>query len=107
MLQSPASFPAGVLLASPARPRVLLRFGPFELNAASGELRKAGLPLKIHPQPIRVLQLLAEGRTAKEVAASLNVSHKTVAFHRNNVKRKLGLRKTVELIKRAIDEGFI
>ena len=55
----------------------------------------------------QVLQLLAEGHTAKEVAASLNVSHKTVAFHRNNVKRKLGLRKTVELIKRAIDEGFI
>ena len=55
----------------------------------------------------QVLQLLAEGHTAKEVAASLNISHKTVAFHRNNVKRKLGLRKTVELIKRAIDEGFI
>jgi len=55
----------------------------------------------------QVLQLLAEGRSAKEVAATLNVSHKTVAFHRNNVKRKLGLRKTVELIKRAIDEGFI
>jgi len=55
----------------------------------------------------QVLQLLAEGRTAKEVAAALNVSHKTVAFHRNNVKRKLGLRKTVELIKRAIDDGFI
>ncbi len=55
----------------------------------------------------QVLQLLAEGRTAKEVAATLSVSHKTVAFHRNNVKRKLGLRKTVELIKRAIDEGFI
>ena len=54
-----------------------------------------------------VLRLLAEGRTAKEVAAALNVSHKTVAFHRNNVKRKLGLHKTVELIKRAIDEGFI
>lgn len=55
----------------------------------------------------QVLQLLAEGRTAKEVAAALNVSHKTVAFHRNNVKRKLGLKKTVEIIKRAIDEGFI
>jgi DNA-binding response OmpR family regulator len=57
---SPTTLPAGVLLASPARPRVLLRFGPFELNAASGELRKAGIPLKIHPQPLRVLQLLAE-----------------------------------------------
>jgi DNA-binding NarL/FixJ family response regulator len=50
---------------------------------------------------------IAEGRTAKEVGAALGISHKTVAFHRNNVKRKLGVRKTVELIKRAIDEGLI
>lgn len=54
-----------------------------------------------------VVHLLAEGRTAKEVAGALRVSPKTVAFHRNNVKRKLGLRKSIELIKRAIDEGFI
>jgi len=54
-----------------------------------------------------ILRMLAEGRTAKEVGAVLDISHKTVAFHRNNVKRKLGVRKTVELIKRAIDEGLI
>lgn len=54
-----------------------------------------------------VLQMLAEGRTAKEVAAALGLSPKTVAFHRSNVKRKLGLHKTVELIKRLVDEGFI
>jgi eukaryotic-like serine/threonine-protein kinase len=47
-------------MASPARPRVALRFGEFELNAEAGELRKAGLLLKIHPQPFRVLLLLAE-----------------------------------------------
>lgn len=55
----------------------------------------------------QVLQMLAEGRTAKEAAAALNLSARTVAFHRNNVKRKLGLHKTVELIKRAIEEGLI
>ncbi len=55
----------------------------------------------------QVLQMLAEGRSTREVASELNVSHKTVEFHRNNVKRKFGLRKTVELIKRAIDEGLI
>jgi DNA-binding NarL/FixJ family response regulator len=54
-----------------------------------------------------ILRTLAEGRTAKEVGAALGISHKTVAFHRNNVKRKLGVRKTVELIRRAIDEGLI
>jgi DNA-binding winged helix-turn-helix (wHTH) protein len=35
-------------------------FGPFELDAANGELRKAGISLKIQPQPFRVLVLLAE-----------------------------------------------
>ena len=54
-----------------------------------------------------ILRMLAEGRTAKEVGSRLNISHKTVAFHRYNVKRKLGVRKTIELIKRAIDEGLI
>jgi DNA-binding NarL/FixJ family response regulator len=55
----------------------------------------------------QILRTLAEGRTAKEVGAALGISHKTVAFHRNNVKRKLGVRKTVELIRRAMDEGLI
>ena len=54
-----------------------------------------------------ILRTLAEGRTAKEAGAALGISHKTVAFHRNNVKRKLGVRKTVELIRRAIHEGLI
>jgi len=47
-------------MASPPHPPSVIRFGAFELSAASGELRKAGLPLKIHPQPFRVLLLLAE-----------------------------------------------
>lgn len=37
-----------------------IRFGAFELNATTGELRKAGIPLKIHPQPFQVLLLLAQ-----------------------------------------------
>ncbi len=37
-----------------------LRFGPFELDAAAGELRKAGILIKLQPQPFHVLLLLAE-----------------------------------------------
>ncbi len=44
----------------------LLRFGPFELDLASGELRKAGVPLKLAPQPFKVLALLA-GRAGRPV----------------------------------------
>jgi DNA-binding winged helix-turn-helix (wHTH) protein/dipeptidyl aminopeptidase/acylaminoacyl peptidase len=35
-----------------------LRFGPFELDGVAGELRKAGILIKLQPQPFRVLQLL-------------------------------------------------
>src|ERR1700723_3476982 len=38
----------------------VIRFGAFELDAASGELRKSGISLKIQPQPFRVLTLLFE-----------------------------------------------
>jgi DNA-binding winged helix-turn-helix (wHTH) protein/tetratricopeptide (TPR) repeat protein len=37
----------------------LLRFGTFELNLATEELRKNGIPLKLSPQPFRILALLA------------------------------------------------
>jgi DNA-binding NarL/FixJ family response regulator len=54
-----------------------------------------------------VLQMLAEGHTAKEVASLLKVSYKTVAFHRNNLRRKLGVKKTIDLLRRAIAEHLI
>ena len=47
-------------MASPAGQPLLLRFGPFELDPAEGELRKAGITLKMHPQPFQVLLLLTE-----------------------------------------------
>lgn len=47
-------------MASPAPVPSVIRFGAFELDAASGELRKSGISLKIHPQPFRVLTLLVE-----------------------------------------------
>jgi DNA-binding winged helix-turn-helix (wHTH) protein len=36
----------------------LLRFGAFELDAASGELRRSGDLIRLAPQPFRVLELL-------------------------------------------------
>jgi len=47
-------------MASPDHSPSVICFGSFELDAANGELRKAGISLKIHPQPFRVLLLLAE-----------------------------------------------
>lgn len=54
-----------------------------------------------------ILQLVAEGRTAKEIAGILNVSLQTVAFHKHQIMNKLGLRTTAELTKFAIQDGLV
>jgi DNA-binding NarL/FixJ family response regulator len=54
-----------------------------------------------------ILQLVAEGRTAKDIAAILNISLQTVAFHKYRIMNKLGVRTTAELTKYAIQEGLI
>lgn len=54
-----------------------------------------------------ILQLVAEGRTAKDIAAILNISLQTVAFHKYRIMNKLGARTTAALTKYAIQEGLI
>jgi DNA-binding NarL/FixJ family response regulator len=53
-----------------------------------------------------VLQLIAEGKTTKQIASSLYISEKTVASHRKNITDKLSLYSTAELTKYAIREGL-
>lgn len=52
---------------------------------------------------VDVLQLLAAGRTSKEIAAVLQVSVHTVANHRKHICRKLGAHSTAELVARAVE----
>ena len=54
-----------------------------------------------------VLQLLAEGKVAKEVATALEVSVFTVDAHRGRILKKLGLRSSTELVKFAMRKGLI
>ncbi len=53
-----------------------------------------------------VLQLIAEGKNAKEIAFILSVSSKTVDTFRQNIMKKLGLKTVAELTKYAIREGI-
>jgi DNA-binding NarL/FixJ family response regulator len=53
-----------------------------------------------------VLQLIAEGKATKEVAAILKVSIKTAETHRRNIMEKLGIDSVAELTKYAIREGL-
>jgi two-component system, NarL family, response regulator NreC len=57
-------------------------------------------------QEKRVLQLIAEGLSTKEIAVKLDRSENTIHAHRNHLMAKLGLRKVADLVRYAIREGI-
>ena len=54
-----------------------------------------------------VLKRIAEGSSTKEIAASLDISARTVETHRANLMRKLDVRSVAQLVRLAIREGLI
>lgn len=54
-----------------------------------------------------VIQLLAEGKTSKEVAVALHLSIKTAETHRTNLMRKLGLHSVADLTRYAVRNGIV
>jgi RNA polymerase sigma factor (sigma-70 family) len=58
------------------------------------------------PRQREVLQLVGEGKSTKEIAAILNVSVKTIEFHKARLMEQLNLHSTPALIKFAITEGL-
>jgi DNA-binding NarL/FixJ family response regulator len=61
---------------------------------------------KLTPRQREVLQLVAEGRSAKEIASILDISPRTVEFHKYRMMEDLGLQSTAELIQFAIKHGI-
>ena len=54
-----------------------------------------------------MLQLVAEGRSAKAIAAALNISVRTAEAHKAHILEALGLTSTAELVQYAIRHGVI
>jgi DNA-binding NarL/FixJ family response regulator len=65
--------------------------------------RTAGLT----PRELEILQLIAMGKSNKEIASDLELSVNTVAVHRANIMNALGLHKTAELVVYAIRNGLV
>jgi|SRR6185295_14270202 DNA-binding NarL/FixJ family response regulator len=59
------------------------------------------------PRQREVLQLLAEGRSMKEVAALLNLTPRTVAFHKYQMMEQLKVKSTAELIQYAVKHHIV
>jgi DNA-binding NarL/FixJ family response regulator len=75
------------------------------LMSLPGDAAKGGSGLTGRER--EVLQLLAEGRIIKQIAGILNVSPRTVEFHKNNIVAKTGLRTTAELARYAARHGLV
>ena len=61
----------------------------------------------LSPREREVLQLIAEGKTNKEIATKLNLSVYTVDSHRGKIMEKLNLHSTGELVRFAIKRGLV
>jgi DNA-binding NarL/FixJ family response regulator len=76
-----------------------------KLAATGGASRKRGN--RLSSRELEVLQLIAEGKSNKQVAAELGVSFKTVDKHRQRLMSKLDIHDVAGLTRYAIAEGII
>ena len=75
------------------------------LKPAEPPARKRAV-MELTPRQREVLQLVAEGKGVKEVAAMLHISVKTVEFHKARIMEELQLHSTADLIRYAVAEGL-
>lgn len=83
----------------------LLTKGLINSALGSGAPPVAQQPV-LTPRQREVLQLVAEGKSVKEIAQLLNISPKTVEFHKTHIMDQLDLRTTAELTKYAMTHGL-
>ncbi len=97
MLEAIRNVLAGEISVSPKiSAKILSIFSGASSTGASSEVEK------LTDREFDVFQLIGQGKSTKEIAHLLHLSHKTVAVHRGNIKDKLGLTSATELTHQAI-----
>ncbi|MEZ5361532.1 MAG: response regulator transcription factor [Bryobacterales bacterium] len=64
--------------------------------------RKRSISLSLSSRQREVLQLVAQGKSAKEIAELLFISTRTAEYHKQELRKKLGVASTAELVKQAV-----
>jgi len=72
-----------------------------------GEYKKRKEHAQLTERQREVLQLLAEGRSARETASVLKISPRTVEYHKYRLMEDLGIKTVADLIKYAINNGIV
>jgi DNA-binding NarL/FixJ family response regulator len=76
-------------------------------SAGGGQLRERSSRSRLTPREREILQLLAEGKTNKEVAGLLGISVKTAETHRANIMLKLDFHSVTDLVRYAVRNKII
>lgn len=105
LVQAILAVVGGTAYLSPNVAEVVIRDYARRLTGAPADT--APLPAhRLSSREREVLQLLAEGHNAEQIAAKLYISIKTVSTHRRHIMEKLNLNNIADLIKFAVREGL-
>ena len=85
-----------VFMSAPLAARVLDAFAGVHPRGSTSPLGK------LSDREFEVFRLFGEGKTAKEIAAQLNLSPKTISVHRDHIKEKLSFHTSAEMIRQAV-----
>jgi DNA-binding NarL/FixJ family response regulator len=94
MIDYPIALHSGVISSKRASDRFIINAYPHELPRLTARERE-------------IVQLLAEGKSNKEVANALNISIKTAETHSTNIMNKLDLRSITELVRYAVRNNIV
>jgi DNA-binding NarL/FixJ family response regulator len=95
------------LLAAVSRVEAGGRYVENEIaQAMAVQVAGVGRPLdRLTARDIEIMRLLADGRSLAEIAAALGISYKTVANTLTQIKAKLGVSRTADLVRVALESG--
>ena len=105
---APAELVTAIRAALEGRTYLTPQLAGEVLEAMKQGPEKTGDPIgSLTPRQREVLQLLAEGRSGKEIASSLGISARTVEFHKYQMRETLGVHTNAELTHFAIKHGLV
>jgi DNA-binding NarL/FixJ family response regulator len=81
--------------------------GSRRVRQSNSAVHEEPAPAPLTNRQLQVLQLVAEGRSLRQIADQLHLSAKTVEFHKSRIKVTLGLDTTAQLIQYAVRHGIV
>ncbi len=102
LLKAISTIVSGQTYQSPEITEIIMRS-----LSRQGQLEKSLYQIKFTRREKEVLELIAKGKTTKEIAINLFISEKTVETHRSNLFSKFDVKNVISLLKVALEYGYV